>query len=118
MTTEVCFQFVTKGRAVINSSPEPQPSMAAALEQAKTWMGFKGQTLSFTTWDGGGAVVRVDEVEHIAVLTPEQMARLHADDDHLVHHGYTAGLRAALQAARSGGIPAVEQLLTETEPPR
>lgn len=76
----VCFQFVTRSRGVIDTEPEDAESIEAATAQAKEWMDLKGQTLSFTTYDGGGAVVRTDDIEHIAVMPAEQMAKLWAED--------------------------------------
>lgn len=98
---KLCFQFVTRGRAVINSEPEEQDSVEAATAQAKAWMALKGQTLAFGTYDSGGAVVKVDELEHVAVMTPETMARLYADDAELVRRGRVEGLRTALAAVEN-----------------
>ncbi len=72
----VCFQFVTRSRGVIDTEPEDADSIEAATAQAKTWMDLKGETISFGTFDGGGAVVRTDDIEHIAVMPAKQMAGL------------------------------------------
>lgn len=114
----VCFQFVTKGRAVINSEPEEQPDMATATEQARVWMGLKDENLGFGTWGGGGAVVRSSEIEHIAVMPPEEMERLYFDDDQIVAAGYADGLRAALALTTDPAtVAAIEQALADLEAP-
>lgn len=115
---KVCFQFVTKGRAVINSAPEDQPDMETATQQARKLMSLAGQSIAFDTWGGGGASVRADEIEHIAVMPPEQMERLYFDDDQLVAAGYADGLRAALALTTDPAtVAAIEQALADLEAP-
>ena len=87
----VCFQFVTKGGAVIDTEPEEWPSIKVATERAKEWMELKGQTISFVTFDGDGAVVRTDDIEHTAAMPAAKMAAL-----------YEA---AKLEAQKEGIIP-------------
>lgn len=81
MTVQVCFQFVTRSRGVIDTEPEDAESIEVATAQAKGWMDLKNQTLSVTTYDGGGAVVRTDDIEHIAVMPADQMRQLWAEDE-------------------------------------
>lgn len=74
----VCFQFVTKGGAVIDSEPEEWPSVLAATKRAEEWMNLPaGKTIAFITYEGDGAVVRPDETEFIAVLPEKKMADLY-----------------------------------------
>lgn len=72
------YEIVTKGGAVIHTSEEEYPTIRAAAEKAQEWMDMKGATMLVDTYEGGAAVLRLDEVEHIAVLTPEQAAHQHA----------------------------------------
>ncbi len=77
----VCFQFVTKGNAVVDSEAEEFPSIAAATKRAEEWMNLEpaSRTIAFTTYEGDGAVVRSGEIEHIAVMTAEKMAGIYAE---------------------------------------
>lgn len=79
-SVDVCFQFVTKGGAVIDTEPEPFPSVLAATQRAEEWMNLPtNKTLAFVTYEGDGAVVRAGEIEHAAVMTAEKMARIYAE---------------------------------------
>lgn len=74
--TRVCFEFVTKGGAVIDSEAEEWPSIRDATTRAEEWMNLPAdKTISFVTYEGDGAVVRVHEVEHIAVIPEAKMAK-------------------------------------------
>jgi len=73
----VCFQFVTEGGAVVDTEPEDWVSIDAATKRAKEWMDMKGQTIAFTSFDGDGAVVRTDKIEHIAVMPAAKMAAIY-----------------------------------------
>lgn len=74
----VCFQFVTKGNAVVDTEAEEFPSVAEATKRAEEWMNLPPhKTLSFVTYEGDGAVIRSGEIEHVAVMTAEKMARIY-----------------------------------------
>lgn len=77
-TVAVCFQITTKGMAVIDSEPELFPNIETATRRASEWMDLPaGQTLTLMTYEGDGAVVRVEEIEHIAVIPEAKMAELY-----------------------------------------
>lgn len=79
-SVSVCFQFVTKGGAIIDTEPEPFVSIAAATKRAEEWMNLPaGKTISFTTFEGDGAVLRAGEIEHAAVMTAEKMTRIYQE---------------------------------------
>ena len=79
-TVSVCFQFVTKGNAVVDTEPEDFPSLAAATKRAEEWMNLPPQkTLAFVTFEGDGAVLRSGEIEHVAVMTAEKMSKIYAE---------------------------------------
>lgn len=72
----VCFQFVTRGGAVIDTRPEGWPSIDEATKRAGEFMNLQGNSsLSLTSYEGDGGVVRVSELEHIAVFP---MAKIEA----------------------------------------
>lgn len=74
----VCFQFVTKGNAVVDTEAEEFESVAAATKRAEEWMNLPPQkTLSFVTYEGDGAVLRSGEIEHVAVMRAEKMASIY-----------------------------------------
>lgn len=76
----VCFQFVTKGGAVIDTEAEPFPSVLAATQRAEEWMNLPAnKTIAFVTFEGDGAVVRAGEIEHAAVMTAAKMAKVYAE---------------------------------------
>jgi len=76
----VCFQFVTKGGAVIDTEPEDFPSIATATQRAADFMNLPPQkTITFTTFEGDGAVLRAGEIEHAAVMTAEKMSRIYKE---------------------------------------
>lgn len=79
----VCFQFVTKGGAVIDTEPELQPSMQRATAQAAEWMEYTdrtaNKTIAVVTYEGDGGVIRVSELEHVAVMPAEKMAAVYAE---------------------------------------
>lgn len=66
--------------------------MAAATKRAEEWMNLtpSTRTLSFTTYEGDGAVIRSGEIEHIAVMSAEKMATIYEQ---------------AVQAAQEEGFP-------------
>lgn len=79
-TIKVCFQFVTKGSAVIDSEAEEWSSIKEATERAEEWMNLPaGKTIAFATYEGDGAVVRVEELEYIHVMPAEKMAKVYAE---------------------------------------
>jgi len=80
-TVHVCFQFVTKGGAVVDTEPEPFPSMQHATRRAEEWMNLDppSKTISLVTFEGDGAVLRAGEIEHAAVMTAEKMARIYEE---------------------------------------
>lgn len=72
----VCFQFVTRGGAVIDTKPEGWPNIQAATGRAEEYMNLPGhRSLSLISFEGDGGVVRVSELEHIAVFP---MAKIEA----------------------------------------
>lgn len=76
----VCFQFVTKGGAVIDTEPELWDSIVAATRRAEEWMNLPEQkTISFVNYEGDGAVVRAGEIEHAAVIPAAKMAALYRE---------------------------------------
>lgn len=76
----VCFQLITRGGAVIDTEPESWPSITAASTRAAEWMALPPEkTITFTTFEGDGAVVRPSEIEHIAVMKAEKMANLYEE---------------------------------------
>ena len=90
----VCFQFVTKGGAVIDTEPEPYPSISDATRRAEEWMNLPaGKTIRFVTFEGDGAVLRAGEIEHAAVMTAAKMASLYEEGVRLASEqaGHAAG---------------------------
>jgi hypothetical protein len=76
----VCFQFVTKGGAVVDTEPESFPDIMAATKRAEEFMNLPPQkTISFLTFEGDGAVLRAGEIEHTAVMTAEKMTRIYQE---------------------------------------
>jgi hypothetical protein len=77
----VCFQFVTKGGAVVDTEPEGFPSISAATRRAEEWMNLEppSRTIAFVTYEGDGAVVRSGEIEHIAVMRADKMASIYEE---------------------------------------
>lgn len=75
----VCFQIVTQGGAVIDSEPEAWVSIEKATAEAKGWMELRGKTIDFTTFEGDGAVVKTDTIEHTAVMRAEKMRNLYLE---------------------------------------
>lgn len=76
----VCFQLITRGGAVIDTEPESWPSITAASTRAAEWMALPSErVITFTTFEGDGAVVRPSEIEHIAVMKAEKMASLYEE---------------------------------------
>jgi hypothetical protein len=74
----ICFQFVTKGGAVVDSEPETWDSIEKATAQAKDWMELPEQkTIHFITFEGHGAVVRAGDIEHTAVIPKAKMVELY-----------------------------------------
>lgn len=69
----VCFQIVTAGGAVVDTEPEPWDSIDAATKEAKNWAELRGKTIDFTTFEGDGAVIKTDSIEHIAVMRAKKM---------------------------------------------
>jgi len=79
-TVSLCFQFVTKGGAVIDTEPEPWPSILEATKRAEELMNLSpGKTISLITFEGDGAVIRAEEIEHAAVMTEEKMRGLYEE---------------------------------------
>lgn len=79
-SVSVCFQFVTKGGAVVDTEAEEFPSIKDATTRAEEWMNLQppSRTIAFVTYEGDGAVVRSGEIEHVAVMTAEKMAGIYA----------------------------------------
>lgn len=76
----ICFQFVTKGGAVIDTEAEEWATMKDAMTRAEEWMNLSpSRTISFVTFEKDGAVVRPGETEHIAVMPAQKMAALYAE---------------------------------------
>jgi hypothetical protein len=73
---KVCFQFVTKGGAVMDTEPEEFPNIQAATKRAQEWMELKGRVLAFTSFEGYGVSMRTDEIEHITAMPAAKMAEL------------------------------------------
>lgn len=74
----VCFQITTKGGAVIDTEAERYPDIQTATMRAGEWMKLPpGESLTLITYEGDGGVVRIDEIEHIAVLPETKMAALY-----------------------------------------
>jgi hypothetical protein len=69
----VCFQIVTQGGAVVDTEPEPWDTLEAARKEAKNWAELRGKTIDFTTFQGDGAVIKTDTIEHIAVMRAKKM---------------------------------------------
>jgi hypothetical protein len=69
----VCFQIVTAGGAVVDTEPEPWASIEEATKRAKEWAELRGKTIDFTTFEGDGAVIKTESIEHIAVLRAKKM---------------------------------------------
>jgi hypothetical protein len=82
----IIFEIVTKGGHAIPSEPEEWESIHHATEQAGKWMKMKGQSLEFITIDGGGAVVSIDDIEHITT-TPKEKWLARQGDEYLVAIG-------------------------------
>ena len=75
----VCFQVVTQGGAVVDTEPEPWPDIDSATKRAKEWMELRGKTIHFTTFEGDGAVIKTDTIEHIAVMRAQKMMDLYQE---------------------------------------
>lgn len=69
----VCFQIVTAGGAVVDTEPEAWDSIEVATKEAKNWAELRGKTIDFTTFEGDGAVIKTDSIEHIAVMRAKKM---------------------------------------------
>ncbi|MFD6094728.1 hypothetical protein ACFVWN_01175 [Nocardiopsis flavescens] len=68
---EFHFVFAMRTGAVIVSGPNRYTDALAAADDARRWMGDT-QRLTLDTYTGGAAVIRGGEIEHTAVLTPEE----------------------------------------------
>lgn len=76
----VCFQFVTRGGAVIDTKPEGWPSIEEATKRAEEFMNLGPQrSLTLTTFEGDGGVVRTSELEHIAVFPMAKIEALYQE---------------------------------------
>ncbi|QEQ93581.1 hypothetical protein SEA_ZUKO_3 [Streptomyces phage Zuko] len=69
----VCFQIVTQGGAVVDTEPEAWPNITAATNRAHEWSELKGRSLQFITFEGDGAVIKTDAIEHVAVMRAKKM---------------------------------------------
>lgn len=75
----VCFQIVTQGGAVVDTEPEPWVSIQAATARAKDWPELRGKTIDFITFEGDGAVIKTDAIEHVAVMRAEKMRDMYLE---------------------------------------
>lgn len=76
----VCFQFVTRGGAVIDTKPEGWPDIEAATTRAEEFMNLPpGKNIRLITYEGDGGVVRVSELEHIAVFPLTKIEALYKE---------------------------------------
>ncbi len=74
----VVFQFVTRGGAVIDTRPEGWPKIDDATDRAEELMNLPlGKTLRVITFEGDGGVIRVSELEHIAVFPASKIEALY-----------------------------------------
>ncbi len=69
----VCFQIVTAGGAVVDTEPEAWKNLVDARKAAKDWAELRGKSIDFTTFEGDGAVIKTDTIEHIAVMPAVKM---------------------------------------------
>lgn len=71
---QLCFQFVTKDGAVIDTGPMPYPTIKAAADDAKRWMELKDQVLVIETYEGLAVSLRSNAIEHVTAMPVKMMA--------------------------------------------
>ena len=75
----VCFQIVTQGGAVVDTEPEEWKDLKSATARAHEWSELKGRAMQFVTFEGDGAVIRTDAIEHVAVMKAEKMRAMYLE---------------------------------------
>lgn len=75
----VCFQIVTQGGAVVDTEPEEWADLKSATSRAHEWSELRGRSMQFTTFEGDGAVIKTDAIEHVAVMRAEKMRDMYLE---------------------------------------
>lgn len=75
----VCFQIVTAGGAVVDTEPEEWADLKSATARAHEWSELRGRSLQFITFEGDGAVVKTEAIEHVAVMKASKMRDIYLE---------------------------------------
>lgn len=75
----VCFQIVTQGGAVVDTEPEEWSDLKSATARAHEWSELRGRSMQFVTFEGDGAVIKTDAIEHVAVMKADKMRAMYLE---------------------------------------
>lgn len=75
----VCFQIVTQGGAVVDTEPEEWPDLKSATARAHEWSELRGRSMQFVTFEGDGAVIKTEAIEHVAVMKADKMRAIYLE---------------------------------------